>query len=88
MLSKAIEQGEEEGMLPFKAELIGKKKEFVVSKGSGGSLIKDRLKSLGVDVPQELLPELTKAVKYEASIKKSALSDEELVYIAKKILKP
>lgn len=74
-------------MLPFKAELIGKKKEFVVSKGSGGSLIKDKLKSLGVDVPQNYY-ELTKAVKYEASIKKSALSDEELVYIARKILKP
>jgi len=87
MLSKAIEHGEEEGMLPFKAELIGKKKEFVVSKSSGGSLIKDKLKSLGIDVPLELLPELTKVIKYEASVKKSALSDEELLYIARKILK-
>ncbi|MEM3714939.1 MAG: hypothetical protein QXF82_08340, partial [Nitrososphaeria archaeon] len=86
MLKKAIEQGEEEGMLPFKAELIGKKKEFVISKGSGGSLIKDKLKSLGIDVPPEILPELTKVVKYEASIKKSPLSDEELLYIARKIL--
>jgi len=87
MLSKAMEHGEEEGMLPFKAELIGRRKEFVVSKASGGSLIKDRLKSLGVDIPMELLPELTKAVKQEASIKKSALSDEELLYIARKVLK-
>lgn len=87
MLTKAIEHGEEEGMLPFKAELIGKKKEFVVSKGSGGSLIKDKLESLGIDVPPEMLPELTKTVKYEASIKKSLLSDEELLYIARKTLK-
>jgi isopropylmalate/homocitrate/citramalate synthase len=86
MIKKAREAGEEEGMLPFKPELIGRRLEFIVSKASGGTLIIDKLESLGVKIPQDILDKVVKAVKYESSIKKAPLTDEELLYIAKKIL--
>ncbi|MEM2569698.1 MAG: hypothetical protein QXF59_03780 [Candidatus Bathyarchaeia archaeon] len=87
MLSKAEESGEIEGMLPFKPELIGRTREYVVSKSSGSSLILAKLESLGIKVPKERIEDLVKEVKREAAIMKCALTDRDLVEIARRVLK-
>ncbi|MEM2154550.1 MAG: hypothetical protein QXY76_06530 [Nitrososphaeria archaeon] len=86
MLSKAEAAGEVEGMLPFKPELIGRSREYVISKGSGGSLILAKLEKLGINVPKEKVEEIVREVKKEAAIMKCALTDKDLVEVAKRVL--
>jgi isopropylmalate/homocitrate/citramalate synthase len=86
MLTKAEQAGEVEGMLPFKPELIGRTREYVVSKGSGGSLILTKLEKLGIKVPKEKVEEVVREVKKEAAIMKCALTDKDLVEVAKRVL--
>lgn len=86
MLSKAEEAGELEGMLPFKPELIGRSREYVVSKSSGGSLILAKLEKLGVKVPKEKAEDLVKEVKREAAIMKCALTDKDLIEVARRVI--
>ncbi len=86
MMGKAAEAGTPQGMLPFLPELIGRKGvEFVVSKGSGGSLIRDKLEELGVKLDKEELRKVVEEVKKEASILKSTLSEYELLDIVRRV---
>jgi isopropylmalate/homocitrate/citramalate synthase len=86
MLNKAKQAGQVEGQLAFKPELIGRTEEYVVSKSSGGSLILAKLEKLGIKVPEEKSEKIVKEVKKEAAIMKCALTDRDLVEIAKKML--
>ncbi len=89
MINKAEKAGTPQGMLPFLPELIGLKGlTFVISKGSGGSLIRDKIKELfGIELSDEELRKVVEEVKKEASTLKSILSEYELRGILERVLK-
>ena len=86
MINKARRAGTPQGMFPFLPELIGRKEvEFVISKGSGGSLIRDKLQELGVSLSEEELKKVVSMIKKEASIMKSTLSEYEILSIVERV---
>jgi len=88
MHRKVKESGKLTGMLPFLPELIGRKLNYTISKGSGSSFIMDRLNELGFKIEDpNLIKIITSNVKNTANTLKSSISDETLIKITKDVLK-
>ncbi|MBE6526195.1 MAG: 2-isopropylmalate synthase [Thermoplasmata archaeon] len=70
---------------PFRPEVVGADRHFVVGKFSGSSMVGAKLKRLGIRFPEERMPELMEAVK-RFSVADKEISDAELETIAYDIL--
>jgi len=89
MKGKAKEIGMPQGLVPFLPELIGAPPErFVIGKGSGRSLVASKLKQNRVNASEGEIDEITEIAKQECIIRKGTISDEQLVKIAKRVVKP
>ena len=73
---------------PFPGEEVGRAPEdFVVGKHSGSAGVQSLLASSGVSVPAALCPEILSAVRRKARAQKSAVLPEELLVIARELLR-
>ncbi len=57
---------------PFLPELVGVDRHIVIGKHSGEHSVRGRLEALGIDIPEEFMPELM------ATIKSAAIGDKEI----------
>lgn len=62
---------------PFKPELVGVDRHIVIGKHSGEHSVRGRLDALGIQMPEEHMPELMRAIK-EAAIGDKEIDDAEL----------
>ena len=73
---------------PFPCEEVGRVPEaFVVGKHSGSAGVQSLLAAGGVAVPATLCPEILSAVRRRARAQKSAVLQEELLVIARELLR-
>ncbi|MFN3528149.1 MAG: Lrp/AsnC ligand binding domain-containing protein, partial [Candidatus Altarchaeaceae archaeon] len=70
----------------YPPEMVGQKRKFVIGKQSGKSAIKEKLKEYDIECDDDKISEILKEVKLFAENRKSALSDEEFLNIAKSVL--
>jgi len=86
MKGKAREAGRPTGLLPFMPDLIGAPPQgYSIGKGSGRGLIRLRLEQLGVKPSDEQLDAIGERVKEESMVRRRALTDNELVWLASEI---
>jgi isopropylmalate/homocitrate/citramalate synthase len=62
---------------PYSAELVGAERRIVLGKKSGLDSIRLKAEELGLDVPEDRIPELLAAVKARGAAKRRLLTDEE-----------
>ena len=70
---------------PFKPEMVGVSRRIVIGKHSGAHSVHTRLEELGIDVPDEAMPELMEAIK-EAAVGDKEINDAELRAIVDHVL--
>lgn len=71
---------------PFSSELVGARRGIVLGKKSGIASIRIKLDDLGLDVPEDLHPELLQAVKRTGSEKAGLVSDDEFRRIVDRVV--
>ena len=75
------------GNLPYMPELIGRKGyEVILGYGIGRTIIKDRLKKIGISATDEQMTEIAQRVKEAASLRKWSVPDWEFEEIVKKVV--
>jgi isopropylmalate/homocitrate/citramalate synthase len=62
----------------YAPEVVGQRRTIVVGKKSGGAALEYKLRTLDLDVPDEMVPGLLEAVKGRATQLKRALTDDEV----------
>lgn len=70
----------------FPPEMVGQKRKFVIGKQSGRAAIKMKLDEYNIKCPDDKIDEILKHVKLFSENRKSALTDEEFLKIAKSII--
>jgi 2-isopropylmalate synthase len=70
---------------PFPPEMVGVDRQIVIGKHSGLHSVRKRLDDLKIDLPEDLMPELTAAIK-EIAIGDKEIDDNELRVIADQVM--
>jgi 2-isopropylmalate synthase len=87
MFQKMREQGRPHGYVPFVPELVGRKGyEFVLGKSSGKTVVRLKLKELGIEVTDDELKKITVRVKEESVVRKATVSLDLLKDIADAVI--
>jgi isopropylmalate/homocitrate/citramalate synthase len=73
---------------PYAADLVGAERAIVLGKKSGLDSIRIKVAELGIDVPEELWPELLAAVKRLGTEKRALVTDDELRELARRAAEP
>jgi isopropylmalate/homocitrate/citramalate synthase len=73
--------------VPFSPEIIGKKDhEIILGYGCGKTIIKHKLKEMGISATDDQMREIAQKVKEEAYIRKSSIPDIQFEIIVKNVL--
>ncbi len=70
---------------PYPPEMVGRKRRFVIGKLSGSHAIEAKLREYGINPSKEKLRKITETVKLISETRRSALTDEEILKIYKKV---
>jgi len=73
-------------MYPYSPEVFSRQMKFVGGVGSGKAFVRDALKKMHIEVPDEKIPLLVEKVKELGAILKNAIPEEELETLARRVM--